>query len=233
MKGLVGALTEPVDVRLIEDGDCWEPFLVPLAIILAGLIAAGLTWLIHRQSLEAEDRRLRRTFRHERQMRNRDAARATLNQAVETIAEINDAVTDYSSGVHARARVLSQVDPELSDDEREHLTEQIAQMESEIRSDFIQAGKALHKGPPMRFRLQMAFIDDDEIVGAFERWYTATWEVHDKVRTAAQETPLDPEAFERIKDSTGAHLSEFLEAARAWMYEFEADPADIPDEHAG
>src|SRR6478672_9498387 len=99
MPRMLAVLTEPVQVELVDHSHWWIPYLVPLAVVLAGVIAAGLSWLIHRQSVEAEDRRLQRRFAHERRMRERDATRATLDDVVKVIIRTNEELAEFASRV--------------------------------------------------------------------------------------------------------------------------------------
>jgi hypothetical protein len=53
----IAALTEPIDVQ-VSSGTDW---ITPVSILLAGLLAAWLSWITHR-----------RTLRHERMLRERE-----------------------------------------------------------------------------------------------------------------------------------------------------------------
>lgn len=226
---MLAVLTEPVDVRLIEDNDWFDPFLVPLAIILAGLIAGGLAWLVHRQSLEAEDRRLKGTFRHERRMRNRDASRAALDEVLSRISLILETTTDFVGNVVVLEAVKAESEEarrrETSDSELQSLGLRLADAHEKVNKTTMPAHHATAEGMRAIFKLQLWFADDQPIVQAFARWQEAIRRWFDLVREGAVE-PRSAKALEeseaQLKESSEA-LKDFLDAARAWSREFDSD----------
>jgi hypothetical protein len=226
---LVARLTEPVDVRLIEHNDWFDPFLVPFAIILAGLIAGGLAWLVHRQSLEAEGRRLKRTFRHERRMRNRDAARAALDEVISLISRILETTTDFSGNVVLFEQVKAEFEEarqsETSDSEWRILSERLADAHQKVSNTAIPAHHATTEALYAQFKLQLWFGDDNPIVQTFAQWHQAMRRWFDLVHKGAVE-PRSAEALEESRtqlEQASKALKDFLDAARSWSLEFDSD----------
>jgi hypothetical protein len=226
---MLAVLTEPVDVRLIEDNDWFDPFLVPLAIILAGLIAGGLAWLVHRQSLEAEDRRLKGTFRHERRMRNRDAARAALDEVVSLISRTLETTTDFTGAIVILEGIKAEFDEarsrETSDSEWHSLGLRLTDAHEKVSKATMPAHHATAEGLYARFKLQLWFGGDHPIVQTFARWQEAIRRWFDLVHEGAVE-PRSAKALEeseaQLKESSEA-LKDFLDAARGWSLDFDSD----------
>jgi hypothetical protein len=222
------ALSEPIDVHIIGDNHWWEPFLVPLALIFAGLIAAGLSWLIHRQSLEAEERRLARRFRHERRMREREATRAVLDDAVALIERMIDATTQLISQVDTAERIrrdLEQARQEGREQDEKVLLQRVNPAYDELQKTLAQVGHLNQEAFAVQFRLRLRFPDDHPVVTAFAAWRDARVELFDTVAAGGVE-PRSPQQLQRseaLVTLTGTLLGQFLEAARAWVREVEDD----------
>lgn len=194
---LIAALTEPIDVQ-VSSGTDW---ITPVSILLAGLLAAWLSWITHR-----------RTLSHERILREREVTRKALDGVVDEINRAADALRRAGEASGDLERALPErprpryFRPRQFDDRLRRSIQELK--ESHIRL----MGAA--------FRLHLRFPDENPIIGAFAQW-------RDSINQLAGEyqTLLDCPASElwealRVAHEThaklGHQLFDFLTVTREW-----------------
>lgn len=164
---------EPVQVELVG-GDWFEPLLVPAAIILAGLLAAFLSYLVHRQSMASADGQLVARFEHERRLREREAVRNSLDATAETIRGIVHAIGEYSGRIISAQALRRDLERTGNQEEAEELQYEINDMQSEINALIVPAHDAMFEAQPALFRLRMRFPNDHPVAAGFSQWHEST-----------------------------------------------------------
>lgn len=219
---MLAVLTEPVDVRLIEDQDWFEPWLVPLAIVLAGIVAALFSWFLHYQEQSADDRRQDRIFEHDRRMRDRDSRRAMLDGVFATMSARIDAVSDFGSAVRevvVERRHIARI--EEADDApagaHRSATEHHNRLMVAMMSAMEAASRANLEGFAAMARLQLWFPPDHPIVATYTNWHDAMTNLFQETQTetARDRNPFNaPRTFDEENIAAGDLLGEFLAACR-------------------
>ena len=205
---LVAALTEPIDVH-VSTGTDW---ITPVSILLAGLLAAWLSWITHR-----------RTLRHEGLLREREATRRALDGVVDEITRTADAL--------GRAgEVSGDLERALPDRPRPRFLRP-RQFDDRIRRSIQELKDSHTRLMGAAFRLHLRFPDEHPIIGALARWRDGIDQL-----AGEYEKLLDCPASElwealRVAHQTHANLGhqlfEFLTVAREWSTAREREANEV------
>ena len=194
---LVAWLPGPIDVH-VSNGTDW---VTPVSILLAGLIATWLSWITHR-----------RTLRHERLLREREATRRALDVVVDEINRTADVLqrAGEASGDLERA---------LPDHPRPRFFRP-RQFDERLRRSSRELKESHARLMGAAFRLHLRFPDDHPIIGAFARWRDGIGRLADEYQVLLDSPAQGLWEALRMAHEThavlGRQLFEFLTVAREW-----------------
>jgi hypothetical protein len=195
---LLAVLTEPIDVHLVQDHDWWEPFLVPFAVVLAGVLAAAFSWWT-----------TSRTLRHDRQLREREATRKALDGVVDEINSAADVLNraDEASGELERSL------PKRPRFRRRQFDNRLRTSMEELKASYVRLMGA-------SFRLHLRFPDEHPIIPALATWREGINELADEYQALLDASPGELWECLRAAHEThhrlGGQLYEFFKVAQQW-----------------
>lgn len=187
----------------LTGGEWWEPFVVPAAVVLVGVLAAAFSWWL-----------TRRTFAHERAMRERDASREALDAVIAEVSKASGTLNRASESMleYARQRRVN-----LKQGGHFDYTGAGADVERRVIPELRDTHLSLMASA---FRLSVRFPDSEPMIGAFATWRDSLEELIGSYEEAASAD--DFTADEALKEPfviharLGSELKEFLSAARDW-----------------
>jgi hypothetical protein len=193
-------LAGPITVHVTQSRHWWEPFLVPAAVVLAGILAAALAWWT-----------TERTLRHNRAMRERDATRDALDAVVGEINTTADVLNRAGEASGQLERAL----PERPRLRRRGFDDRLNASVDELKAAHIRLMAAA-------FRLHIRFPDEDPIIPAFAAWREGVAQLAEEYQGLVDAPPgAIWERLETVHEThrqLGRQLYEFLEAARQWTW---------------
>jgi hypothetical protein len=226
IEGKVLAIGEqPIDVHLTNSGPNLAEILGPAAIVLAALVGAWFAARYARQNVKQElaaaEARLKLQLDHDRQVRNRAAARSTIDDIVKTIEQIIDKDADFVVGI-GHAEDLRRAVGELPEDSFERndtegkLQDLAAGGLERTRSE---ASEALMKAHPAKLRLRLRFAVDHPIVRTFSQWQSVMDQIYESSLKglSANREPSEIEAAEELSNRVDPMLESFANAVQEWM----------------
>jgi hypothetical protein len=196
----------------------------PAAIVIAALagaqFAAQYAGRNVAKELAAADQRLRRELRHDQGLREKEAARQTLDEVTNIATDAMDRLVDYSAKIKTTEDVAKMIEG-ASDksQEKAELEEALDDLAGEIIKNSDASHAAARKLRPAYVRLQLRFPADHRVTERFAALIQAIKASEVLERGHGPESRNDEELAEaeRIRSEVPRQLNLYLDAARSWM----------------
>ncbi|HEU5253299.1 MAG TPA: hypothetical protein VFU16_08260 [Solirubrobacterales bacterium] len=215
-----------LEVQLTSDKSLLLELATPAAIVIAAIagayFAAQYAGKNVAKELEAADLRLKRELRHDQILREKEAARRTLDEVTNVATDAMDALVDYSAkvgSVEEKAKLA--LDAPDDSPEKEETEEQLDEAIGELIEKMDSAHSAGRKLRPAHVRLQLRFPADHPISMRFAALISAikASEVNERGRGPEPRTEDELAKAEGIRGEIPQRLNLYLEDARGWMDE--------------
>jgi hypothetical protein len=196
----------------------------PLAIVLAAVVgahfAARYAGRNVAKELAAADVRLKRELRHAQVIREKEAARRTLDEATNIVTDAMDALVDYSARIKTRedvARVAANAHE--GSDAKAELDQALDALVEEISERADACHAATRKLRPAYVRLQLRFPANHSVTESFAALMQAIRASEVQERGQGGKVREDDELAEaeKARAEVPVCLKAYVAAARTWM----------------
>ncbi|HEY3435653.1 MAG TPA: hypothetical protein VGK41_08370 [Solirubrobacterales bacterium] len=215
-----------LEVQLTDGRSVLLELATPAAIVIAAIagahFAARYAGRNVAKELTAADLRLKRELRHDQILREKEAARRTLDEVTNVATDAMDALVSYSTkiGIAEDMARLAEDAPEESPEK----TEAEEELDKAI-GDVIEKMEASHaagsKLKPAFVRLQLRFPADHPVSQRFAALSDAikASEVHERGHGPEPRNSEELAEAESVRSNIPRQLNLYLSSARTWMRE--------------
>jgi hypothetical protein len=201
--------SKPLQVEVSLPGFPWIEVLGPLAVVIAAFLAARFAVKFAADRLGAETRaasdRLAQELDHDRDMHDREAVRAMLDEVGVFAADAVRQLVDYNALIQAADAVRTAAPDDVDG--------------SRITSTHEQVWDARTKAVAAAIRLELRFEKDDPVAETYERFQVALRDWGDAIAKGDVRPRTDEEV--RASEATGKEcriqLEAFINACRSWV----------------
>jgi hypothetical protein len=198
----------------------------PAAILVAAIagahFAAQYAGKNVAKELAAADLRLKRELRHDQTLREKEAARRTLDEVTNVATDAIDALIDYSARIKTAEDVTRMLEdaPEQSEDKAE-TEEAFDDLLEDLAEKRGAAHAATRKLRPAYVRLQLRFPGDHPISERFAALIKAikASELHERGHESEPRSEGELAEAEKVRSEVPRQLNLYLASARTWMKE--------------
>ncbi|HEX6455958.1 MAG TPA: hypothetical protein VF009_05500 [Solirubrobacterales bacterium] len=213
-----------LQVELVGGKSIYLELATPIAIVLAAIVgahfAAQYAGRNVSKELAAADLRLQRELRHDQVIREKEAARRTLDEVTNVATDAMDAVIDYSARIKTAEDVarMTRNAPEASSEKNE-LKQALSDLLSEVSDNAEACHAATRKLRPAYVRLQLRFPESHPVSESFAGLIQAikTTEGHEREHGKAPRDDEELAEAARLRAEVPSSLNLYLAAARSWM----------------
>lgn len=228
---LAAHVERPLQVHLTGGGSQTSEILTPVAIVLAALVGAWFAARYARrnvaQELAAADRRLAAQMSHDRELRDRQTTRETLDQVVETMTRALNTGADFAAAIATAEHIRREAEDEKAEEaQREDARGRLSKFEGKnvgpLRKDSVEAFLQTH---PAKLRLRLRYPAGHPILSAYDKWQSAIDSSHDLTEKGVGRLRSKEELAESkaSKSQIPAALASFVRAVHTWNDETPAD----------
>jgi hypothetical protein len=219
-----GLLLLVLEVHLTGGKSILLELATPAAVVISAVagahFAAQYAGRNVAKELAAADQRLRRELRHDQRLREKEAARRTLDEVTNVATDAMDALVDYSAKIKTTEDVARMVEDALDEsEEKAELEEAHDELVGEIVENSNASHAATRKLRPAHVRLQLRFPADHQVTERFAALIQAikTSEMQERGHGLEPRNSEELAEAESIRGEVPRHLNLYLASARTWM----------------
>jgi hypothetical protein len=223
---MVDLLLALLEVHLTGERSVLLELATPAAIVVAAItgahFAAQYAGKNVTKELNAADLRLKRELRHDQILREKEAARRTLDEVTNVATDAMDALVSYSTKVGIAEDIARSAEdaPEESrkkTEAEEGLDRAIGEVIEKMEASHVAGGKL----KPAFVRLQLRFPADHPVSERFAALSDAikASEVHERGHGLEPRTSEELAEAESVRGNIPRQLNLYLASARTWMRE--------------